>query len=78
MDMTGLQTFSELIEQFHQRGVRVLLCEANTRVKQKIQEMGILRWVQDGRIDATLSAAIHHIPVDTTLLTELTPYPAKW
>ena len=29
MDMTGLETFHELIEHYHKRGVEVYLCEAN-------------------------------------------------
>ena len=41
MDITGLQTFKELIEQFHQRGVMVYLCEANPAVTKKIMNIGI-------------------------------------
>jgi len=54
MDITGLQTFSELIEEFHKRDVTVYLCEANPRVKQKIVSIGISRWISGGRIFDTL------------------------
>lgn len=58
MDITGLQTFSELIEQFHKRGVIVYLCEANPKVSRKIESIGILRWVSGGHIFHTLTAII--------------------
>lgn len=55
MDITGLQTFSEIIEQFHKRGVVVYLCEANQRVTRKLVNIGILRWISGGRIFDTLT-----------------------
>lgn len=45
MDMTGLETFEELIEHYHQRGVEVYLCEANLNVIRKLTKVGILQWV---------------------------------
>jgi len=50
MDMTGLQTLSEVIEQFHKRKVLVYLCEANRNVSQKIIKVGIIRYLSGGRI----------------------------
>lgn len=50
MDITGLQTFSEIIEAFHKRGVTVYLCEANQKVNRKIVNIGITRWISGGRI----------------------------
>lgn len=38
MDITGLQTFQEIIEQFHSRSIDVLLCEANSRVQYKLEK----------------------------------------
>jgi SulP family sulfate permease len=55
MDITGLQTFSELIQEFHKRGVTVYLCEANARVKQKIVNVGILRFISGGQLFDTLA-----------------------
>lgn len=54
MDMTGLQTFREVIEQYHKRDIKVYLCEANTRVIDKLTHMGILQWITDNRVFATL------------------------
>ncbi|MBA2654449.1 MAG: STAS domain-containing protein [Gammaproteobacteria bacterium] len=54
MDITGLQTFSEVIEQFHKRGVTVYLCEANPKVTRKLVKIGITRWISEGRIFETL------------------------
>ena len=64
MDMTGMETFSELIEQYHKRGVSVVLCEANERVKRKLTNIGILQWVNSHRIFDTLADAVK--PIATT------------
>lgn len=58
MDITGLQTFSEVIEEFHKRGVIVYICEANPKVTRKLEKMGILRWVSGSRIFDTLAEII--------------------
>jgi SulP family sulfate permease len=50
MDMTGLETFDELIEHYHKRGVEVYLCEANSNVVRKLTNVGILQWVADNRV----------------------------
>lgn len=50
MDMTGLETFRELIEEYHKRGVKIYLCEANTRVLRKIKKVGILEWVCENMV----------------------------
>lgn len=48
MDMTGLQTLEEVIGKMQKRGVRVMLCEANTRVKGKLARAGLLEIVGPG------------------------------
>lgn len=58
MDITGLQTFSEIIEEFHKRGVTVYLCEANQKVNRKIVNIGITRWISGGRIFDTLTEIV--------------------
>lgn len=50
MDMTGLQTFREIIEAFHARGVRVYLCEANEIVRKKLNKIKICNWIEKGQI----------------------------
>lgn len=42
MDISGLEMLEEIIAKFHKRGVTVLLCEANPRVKEKLQRAEIL------------------------------------
>jgi SulP family sulfate permease len=61
MDITGLQTFSELIEQFHKRGVTVYLCEANPKVAAKIINIGITRWVGKNSIFDSLVDVVKHM-----------------
>lgn len=56
-DMTGLQTLQEAIRHLQQRGVRVILCEANERVYRKLDRAGILADVgRDGYADTFGSA----------------------
>jgi sulfate permease, SulP family len=42
MDITGLQTLEEVIEKLLKRGVAVLLCEANGRVRLRLRRTGVL------------------------------------
>lgn len=43
MDVTGLQTLEEVVQNLERRGVRTLLCEANPRVLRKLVRAGIVR-----------------------------------
>jgi len=61
MDITGLQTFSEVIEQFHNRGVTVYLCEANPNVARKIVSIDIARWINTNRIFDTFVEVIKYL-----------------
>ena len=61
MDITGLQTFQEIIEQFHSRSIDVLLCEANSRVQYKLEKMDIFKWIYKGQAFTTLPEALQAI-----------------
>jgi SulP family sulfate permease len=61
MDITGLQTFSEVIERFHNRGVTVFICEANTKVTHKLVSIGITRWISKNHIFNTLLEVVKHL-----------------
>jgi SulP family sulfate permease len=58
MDMTGLETFQELIEQYHKRGVKIYICEANVKVSQKLISLGILQWLAGQRIFTNLQEVL--------------------
>lgn len=58
MDMTGLTTLHELVEQFHHRGIKVYMCEANTEVRRKLIKVNILHWLQKKRIFKTFSETL--------------------
>jgi len=62
MDMTGLETFNELIEQYHQRGIKIYVCEANQRVRRKLANVGILQWIDGKCVFNTLADAIKASP----------------
>lgn len=55
MDMTGLETFKELIEQYHKRNVKIYLCEANPRVIHKLIRMNIIQFIEGKHIFETLT-----------------------
>ena len=59
MDITGLQTLEEVIQKLAKRGVAVVLCEANTRVRGKLKKAGLLALVGERYFD-TLAAALGH------------------
>lgn len=58
MDITGLQTLEEVIQHMRRRGVRVLLCEANQRVCDKLENAGVLMAAGPGNYFATLEQAL--------------------
>lgn len=66
MDMTGLETFNELIEHYHKRGVIVYLCEANPTVLRKLANVGILHWVAKNKVFSNLAETINFVGLDTT------------
>lgn len=58
MDMTGLETFNELIINYVKRGVSVYLCEANPKISHKLKNFGILQWVSGNQIFHSLVEVI--------------------
>lgn len=42
MDITGIQTLEEVAAKLRRRGVSVILCEANERVKNKLERAGVI------------------------------------
>ena len=58
MDITGIQTLSEVVAKLHRRGVRVVLCEANARVLGKLRLAGVLDLEQNPEYVDTFSAAL--------------------
>lgn len=50
VDITGMQTIAEVTAKLHQRGVTVLLCEANARVAGKLRRAGIVAPGGEGHV----------------------------
>jgi SulP family sulfate permease len=67
MDMTGLETFNELIEHYHQRDVKVYLCEANANVARKLANIGILNWVAENEVFTSFSELLKIITAKTVV-----------
>lgn len=61
IDMTGLETFQDIITQYHKRGVKVYLCEANETVMRKLKNIGIMQWIESNRIFHSLRDALKEI-----------------
>jgi SulP family sulfate permease len=58
VDMTGLQALQEAIGELQQRGVRVLLCEANAAVMGKMERAGLLATLGRENYCVDLSSAL--------------------
>ena len=58
MDITGLQALDEAVGNLKRRGVDVVLCEANPRVKGKLEKAGILGRLGQGRYAESFAAAL--------------------
>lgn len=61
MDMTGLQTFCEIIEAFHKRDVLVYLCEANKTINQKLEKTGINHFIVERHVFDSLAEIIQKL-----------------
>ncbi len=53
IDMTGLTILRELVEQFHNRGIKVYMCEANVAVRRKLIKVNMLRLLEKKRLFKT-------------------------
>lgn len=58
MDITGLQTLEEAILNLEARGIRIILCEANERVREKLDKAGILAAIEAEDYFDNFAAAI--------------------
>ncbi|MGC5699053.1 sulfate permease [Pseudomonas sp. NFXW11] len=58
MDITGLQTLEEVLEQLQKRGIVVKLCEANPRVHAKLERVGILHAIGAQNYHPNLAEAL--------------------
>lgn len=58
MDVTGIETFEELVEDFHHRGVRVIFTEANTRVFEKLRRATVIGPTGTAGYEPTLEEAV--------------------
>jgi sulfate permease, SulP family len=58
MDISGIQTLEEVIGKFHKRHINVLLCEANARVRKKLDRAGIIALIGAKHYFDTLPEAL--------------------
>lgn len=58
MDITGLQTLEEVIQQLHKRQIVVKLCEANRKVLAKLDKAGILQEIGAAHYHPDFNAAL--------------------
>jgi SulP family sulfate permease len=66
MDITGLQTLLEVIEQLRKRSIVVKLCEANEKVLGKLDKAGILQALGSEHYHADFSGALgSYVETDT-------------
>lgn len=58
MDITGLNSLEEALAGLARRHVQVVLCEANPRVRHKLEAAELLRTLGEGSYQETLAAAL--------------------
>jgi len=58
IDATGLRTLENVIDDLRRRGVTVMLCEANARVRGKLGRMGLIGKVGASNVVDTLAQAL--------------------
>jgi SulP family sulfate permease len=58
VDITGIQTLEEVVQELKRRSVTVVLCEANPRVHAKLEKAGILETIGHHNYYAELVAAL--------------------
>ena len=58
MDLTGIHTLSETIHELRKKGVSVVLCEANERVRDKLLRAGLLEASADTSCNRSLAEAL--------------------
>jgi len=63
MDITGIQVLEEVMQKLRLRGIRVMLCEANERVRAKLERAGVINEVaDDDYVDHLIEAIKKAIP----------------
>ncbi|WP_447902489.1 SulP family inorganic anion transporter [Pseudomonas serbica] len=71
MDITGLQVLEEVIQQLHKRHIVVKLCEANTKVLNKLDRVGILQEIglehYHADFNTALAKAVSHVEGTSTI-----------
>jgi SulP family sulfate permease len=58
MDISGLQTLEDAIQDLHRRKVRVMLCEANPLVEGKLRKVGIVALIGQDNFHKDFSSAL--------------------
>ena len=58
IDLTGIHTLSETIQELRKKGVSVVLCEANERVREKLLRAGLLEANNDMSCNRSLGEAL--------------------
>lgn len=61
IDMTGLETFREMIEQYQKRGVKVYLCEVNERILRKLKKVGVRNRMANKMVFSSLNLVLQEI-----------------
>jgi SulP family sulfate permease len=58
VDITGLQSLEEAIQQLHKRNIRVMICELTTRVENKLRKAEVLKLIGDRNVHARFADAL--------------------
>ena len=60
IDVSGLQMLEDTIKLLRKKGIAVMLCEANQRVRAKLHRAGVVAWTSDPTCDRSLGDTLVH------------------
>lgn len=58
MDLSGLEAMEDAIERLHDRGVRVIICDANDRIRVKLEKVGIVDLIGEQNMPNSFEEAL--------------------
>ena len=60
IDITGIHMLEDTIKLLRKKGIAVMLCEANQRVRAKLHRAGVMAWTSDPTCDRSLGDTLVH------------------
>ena len=70
IDITAIYTLKEMISQFQKRGVRLILCEIDPHIKEKLQQTEVIQLVGEANVFPSIRAVLFGLSAQKSLETK--------